>query len=87
MKNQNPIIDHLKADNDARTEVIRQEDGSLLIYSGNPQIKDPAGADNGPWSICRTIVTQDAETGSATIENTWTVGPWNKRALLNYNYI
>lgn len=83
----NPIIERLKADNDARTEVIKNEDGSLLIYSGNPKVKDPAGADNGPWSICRTTVTQDAETGGITTENTWAVGPWEKRALLNYNYI
>lgn len=87
MKNQNPIIERLTNDTDARTEVVRQANGSLLIYSGKPQIKDPSGADNGPWSICRTTVTQDSQTGSTTIENTWAVGPWNQRASLTYNYI
>lgn len=74
------------AENAARNEVITAN-GVTTVYSGTPDVKDPTQADSGSWTICRTIVTKDDQTGATCVETAWAQGSWNDRATLTYKYL
>lgn len=74
------------SENAARNEVITTA-GATIVYSGTPDFKDPAEADNGNWIICRTVVTTDNQTGAIRTDSTWAQGSWNDRATLTYKYL
>lgn len=74
------------AENAALTEVITAN-GITTVYSGTPSIKDPAKADSGTWTICRTIVTKNNQNGATCVETAWAIGSWNDRATLTYKYL
>ena len=71
------------SENAARNEVIR-EDGVVTVYSGTPDIKDPAHADEGDWTISKTVITTD---GTTSVETQWARGQWNNRKTLTYKYL
>ena len=72
------------ADNPARIET-HTEDGATIIYAGNPEEKDLDQADNGPWIIRRTTVTESDST--TLIETVFAFGRWQDKESLTYKYI
>lgn len=73
------------AENAARQEVVTGQNGTVTVYSGTPDLKDPAVAEQGDWEISRTIVQKS--NGNIVIETTWAHGSWDDRASLTYKYL
>lgn len=73
------------ADNAARTEIVSDGAGATVIYEGTPSASDPALADASPWTISRTVVTENGD--STLIDTRWAEGRWDDREKLTYKYI
>ena len=73
------------AENAARQEVVTGQDGTVTVYNGTPDQKDPTMAEQGDWTISRTIVRKS--NGNIVVETTWAHGAWANRSSLTYKYL